>query len=109
MKKQQWSAWIFKREAPGICPVCPMVNPALSVAKTQNKIGIFFAMCNFSDFIAMSETNFKLNCRSNVKIPNYNFVHAVALTNAGGVGLYQWSSTGAKSPTRGDFCRIEHT
>jgi len=45
MKKQQWSAWIFKREAPGICPVCPMVNPALSVAKTQNKIGIFFAMC----------------------------------------------------------------
>jgi len=27
--KNQWSILIIKREAPGIFPVCPMVNPAL--------------------------------------------------------------------------------
>jgi len=29
MKNQQRSVLISEREAPGICPVCPMVNPAL--------------------------------------------------------------------------------
>jgi len=29
MKSQQNSVLIFKREVPGICPVCPMFIPAL--------------------------------------------------------------------------------
>jgi len=29
MLQIEGSVFIFKREAPGICPVCPMVNPAL--------------------------------------------------------------------------------
>jgi len=29
MQKHERSFLMFKRETPGICPVCPMVNPAL--------------------------------------------------------------------------------
>jgi len=49
----------------------------------------FFSMCNVSpDFIAISETKLKSKCRTNIQIPNDNFVHVDSLTNAGGVGLY---------------------
>ena len=40
------------------------------------------------DFIAISETELKSKCCTNIQIPNYNFVHVDSLTNAGGVGLY---------------------
>jgi len=50
MKKQSRSALIFKREAPGICPVGPMVHPALPTcpATSYNFVRIF---CNDSEAI----------------------------------------------------------
>jgi len=39
MKNQQRSVLILKREAPDICPVCPMVNPALNPGCNQRCSG----------------------------------------------------------------------
>jgi len=37
--KNQWSVLISKREAPVICSVCPMVNPALVPADVESSVG----------------------------------------------------------------------
>ena len=40
------------------------------------------------DIVCVSETRLKGNPLINIAIPNYNFVHADSVTNAGGVGVY---------------------
>ena len=65
-----------------------------------NKQKIFDALYEFltllpltPDIVCVSETRLKDNPLINIAIPNYNFVHADSVTNAGGVGRGSYVSS----------------
>ena len=54
----------------------------------MNKISSSSSSSFSPDVICISETRLRGDSLTNITIPNYNFVHADSITNAGGVAIY---------------------